>query len=206
MHHVDQLDQARIFLLNLLSSLKLDLIWTRRLIPTVLDVSISQKLDYLLDYEVWLVSREKARPLFYHRIVGAEFEVCEDAFALFVLTSAHTCVSLLLVIFSDGLALLSLLCLSLLNLGLSLQEVLLDFCLSSNLTLHPWMANHISQAEALVWMQLQHTRNQILELVRELLSSVVIPKHINSVLRDLLVVRVLWLRVVERWVTRVHNE
>jgi len=46
-------------------------------------------------------------------------------------------------------------------------ELLRDLLLGSNLALHPWVANNVSHAEALVWVNLEHAGDEVLELVGE---------------------------------------
>ena len=42
-----------------------------------------------------------------------------------------------------------------------------DFFLSGNLALHPWVADDVSHAETLVWVDLEHAGNEVLELLGE---------------------------------------
>ena len=74
----------------------------------------------------------------------------------------------------------------------------------------PWVANDVRDAEALVWVVLQHASYQVLELFRVeaggFLARVSLPEHVRPVLLQELEIAVVLVRHREGRVARVEDE
>lgn len=80
----------------------------------------------------------------------------------------------------------------------------------SNLTLQPWVANHIGHGQAHVWLELEHGSDQVFELFREeslwLVVAVSFPEEVGSLLGDASIVNVVFFGHGEWRVTGIHDE
>ena len=132
-------------------------------------------------------------------VLNLTFDGADSCFALWVNLSAlpGSLLGLFLFLLLDGSG--------------PLCELLADLLSRGNRSLHPGMANAVSQRKTSVRVQLEHISDQVLELVTEeaggLALGVLVPEQVSLALSKQLVVGVFHrVRRVEWWVAGVQDE
>lgn len=105
-----------------------------------------------------------------------------------------------LLLLSDGLVLL-----------VSLHKLLANLIGVGKLaSLQPWVSNDVWDRQSLMWVEVQHSCDQVLELlIKEaiwLAVGVSRPELLRAVRSDQLIVRILQVGHVERWMTGIQDE
>lgn len=89
-------------------------------------------------------------------------------------------------------------------------ELLLDLVRGGVFALHPWVADNVSHRKSLVGVQLEHARDQILELLGEeaglVALAVHLPEKVSSVRGEQLIEGVGGLSLGEGWVLGVQDK
>ena len=93
---------------------------------------------------------------------------------------------------------------------MSSGELLLDSFASGDFAVHPWVSNNVGHAKALMWVQLEHARDEVFEFRGEESCGfsllMCLPEEIGAVCGKELVVLVFGFSHLERRVLGVHDE